>query len=83
MRADLAAQIRRAAAGHRIVVSVDGRSAAVLGPIEGSDPDVTTDALVAAGLLLAPRRTGPFRPAAPTPVWSGVRLDRALREVRG
>jgi hypothetical protein len=39
--------------------------------------------LIAAGAVLAPRRTGTHRPTAPVPVWSGVRLDRALKEVRG
>jgi prevent-host-death family protein len=83
LRADLATMIRRAAAGQRIVVTVGGRSSAVLGPVEDSGGVTSLDALVSAGLLLPPRRADSFRPVAPVPVWSGVRLDRALREVRG
>jgi len=32
---------------------------------------------------VAPRRTDTARPAQAIPVWSGVRLDRALKELRG
>lgn len=83
LRADLATMIRRASAGQRIVVTVAGLSSAVLGPVEEAGPDIGLDALVAAGLVRPPRRTDRFRAAVPIPVWSGVRLDRALREVRG
>ncbi len=31
--------------------------------------------------LIPPRRTGAWRPPAPVAVWSGVRIDRALREL--
>ena len=82
LRRDLAAQLRRAASGERLVVTVGGRPAAMLGPVEGS-ADVTLDALVAAGALVPPRRRDAPRFADPVAVWSGVRLDRAFREVRG
>jgi len=76
--------VRRAAAGQRTIVTIAGRSVAVLGPVQGSGPELGLDALVAAGLLQPPRRSGPAPATAdPVPVWSGVRLDRALREVRG
>jgi len=83
LRSDLATHVRRAAAGHRVVISIGGRAAAVLGPIEDTGPDVGADALIAAGLLIPPRRPGAYRDVPPIPVWSGVRLDKALREVRG
>ena len=35
------------------------------------------------GALIAPRRTGERRTPRPVSVWSGARLDRALRELRG
>jgi prevent-host-death family protein len=82
LRRDLAAQLRRAAGGERLVVTVGGRPAALLGPVEGGG-GVTLDALVAAGALVPPRRHGPPRLDDPIAVWSGVRLDRAFREVRG
>jgi prevent-host-death family protein len=83
LRQDLAAQLRRAASGERLVVTVDGRPAALLGPVEGDAAEVTLDALVAAGALVPPRRRDRPRIAAPVAVWSGVRLDRAFRDVRG
>ena len=85
LRADLAAHLRRAGAGQRVVVTSGGRPLAALGPVE-ADPagrDVTLDALVAAGLLVPPRRPTEAARRDPVPVWSGIRLDRVLREVRG
>ncbi|MBI4883517.1 MAG: hypothetical protein HY826_05620 [Actinobacteria bacterium] len=83
LRADLAAHIRRAGAGQRVVVSVAGRAAAQLGPIEAEQGQTVLADLIAAGAVLAPRRHDPARLSQPVPVWSGVRLDRALRELRG
>ena len=83
LRADLAALLRRAGAGQRLTVSVSGRPLAMIGPVETAGGDVTFDALAAAGLLVPARRADEHRPQAPVPVWSGVRLDRAFREVRG
>lgn len=83
LRGDLAAMIRRAATGQRVTVSVGGRPTAVIGPVEDTGESPSTTSLVAAGLLLPPRRADRARDAVPIPVWAGVRLDRALREVRG
>lgn len=83
LREDLATHVRRASGGQRVMISVGGRAAAQLGPIEDVDGVPTIDALVAAGLLVPPRRTDARGPRQPVPVWSGVRLDRAFRELRG
>ena len=81
LRAELAAAVRRAGAGERVVITVGGRPAAQLGPLDVGSPDL--DRLVASGAVVAPRRSGVWRPPPPVPVWSGVRLDRALAELRG
>ena len=81
LRADLASAVRRAAAGERTVVTANGRPVAQLGPIQHDA--ATLEQLLASGALVAPRRTSPFRAPDPVPVWSGVRIDRALRELRG
>jgi antitoxin (DNA-binding transcriptional repressor) of toxin-antitoxin stability system len=83
LRADLATAVRRAGAGHRQVITVDGRAAAQLGPLEPEGGQVVLADLISAGLVLAPRRTDPHRPHSAIPIWAGARLDRALRELRG
>ncbi len=83
LRADLAAHVRRAGAGQRVVVSVAGREVAQLGPVQSIDGQTVLADLITAGLVVAPRRTDAARPAQAIPVWSGVRLDRALKELRG
>ena len=83
LRADVAAAVRRAGAGERIVVTVSGRPVAQLGPLDETTGTTTLDDLVARGLVLSPRRTGDYRPGDVVPTWRGARLDRLLREIRG
>jgi prevent-host-death family protein len=81
-RANLAAAVRQAEAGHRIVVTVGGRPVAQLGPLDPGHHEPTLDDLAARGLLHRAHRSD--RPApdlvVATPV--GTRLDRLLDEVR-
>jgi prevent-host-death family protein len=81
LRRELARHVRRAAAGERVVIAVGGRPAAALVPLTETASGI--EPLLASGALVPPRRTdgGPHR--APIPVWSGARLDRLLRELRG
>jgi prevent-host-death family protein len=84
VRARLTSLVRRAGSGERIVVTIAGRPVAQLGPVEPASAEVTIDDLVARGLL-EPARRGD-RPATPdvqVDTWTGRRLDKALREVRG
>jgi antitoxin (DNA-binding transcriptional repressor) of toxin-antitoxin stability system len=83
LRADLATHLRRAGAGQRVVVTVGGRAVAQLGPVEPEQGQTVLADLIAAGAVVPPRRTDAARPAPAIPVWSGVRLDRALKELRG
>jgi prevent-host-death family protein len=82
LRANVAALVRRAESGERIVVTVGGRPVAQLVPL-GEPGAGTLDDLVAAGMAVAPSR--PDRPAPPdaidVPV--DVRADRVLDELRG
>ncbi|MEO1064252.1 MAG: type II toxin-antitoxin system prevent-host-death family antitoxin [Actinomycetota bacterium] len=82
LRNRVAAVVRRAEGGERIVVTVDGRPAARLVPIE-PEGEPTLDDLVAAGLLRGPQRSD--RPAAPDPadVPIDARVDGVLDELRG
>lgn len=83
LRTQLAQQVRRAHDGERIIITVDGRPIAQLGPIEPVDADITLADLSARGLITPPHR--PDRPPADfrLPLWAGARLDQILREVRG
>lgn len=81
MRATLADVVRRAGAGERTIVTAHGRPVAQIAPLDEAAPDI--ERLVAAGALIAPRRNGAWRAPAPVAIWSGVRVDHALRELRG
>ena len=81
LRQHLAEAVRRAAAGEITVVTVAGRPAARLGPIDEAAP--TLAQLLACGSLVAPRRTSEWRSPAAVAIGTGVRIDRALRELRG
>ena len=81
LRTHLAAAVRQAAAGQRMVITVDGRPVAQLGPLEPVGTPSLAE-LAAAGLVEPPRRDRPPPPdAVDTAV--DVRLDRILDEVRG
>jgi prevent-host-death family protein len=81
LRAELAGAVRRAAAGERTIVTAHGRPVAQLAPLDEAAPDIAR--LVSSGALVPPRRSGRWRPPSPVAVWSGVRIDRALKELRG
>ena len=83
LRANAATTVRRAEGGERIVVTVDGRAVAQLGPLDPVTAPPTLDDLIARGLVLAPRRHDRPPPGPPIPVWAGARLDRLLGEQRG
>lgn len=83
LRGDLAAAIRRAGAGERIVITVDGAPVAQLGPLESSDGEPTIDDLAARGLVVRARRDDRPAPEFVMPLWAGTRLDSLVREVRG
>jgi antitoxin (DNA-binding transcriptional repressor) of toxin-antitoxin stability system len=82
LRANLAAALRQAGAGERVVITLDGRPIAQLGPLEPLGAPSLTD-LAAAGLVEPPRR--PDRPGSPAALDAAVdvRLDRVVAEVRG
>jgi prevent-host-death family protein len=83
LRNSTAAAVRRAGAGERIVITVDGRPVAQLGPIEAGAGTLTLDDLAARGLLTLPSRADRRPSGIGVAVWAGFRLDRLLRDVRG
>ena len=83
LRARLTSVVRRAGAGERLVITIAGRPVAQLGPIEPATARVTLDDLAARGLVEPARRGDRPRPDLVVDSWTGRRLDRVLREVRG
>jgi prevent-host-death family protein len=84
LRANLAAAVRRAESGQRIVITVGGRAVAQLGPLEplGREAQPTIDDLAARGLVVKARRGDRPPPDLVVAMPVGTRLDRLLAEVR-
>jgi prevent-host-death family protein len=82
LRNNVAAVVRRAGAGERIVVTVDGVPTAQVGPLD-APASATVDDLIAAGLARAPGR----RDRPPAPVAEDAPVDMrpggVLDELRG
>lgn len=76
LRNDVAAVVRRAGGGERIIITVDGEPIAQLGPLEPSG-EPTIDDLAAAGLVRLPGRAD--HPTSPEPF--GVPIDISLASV--
>ena len=82
LRNQVAAVVRRAGAGDRVIVTVDGRPVAQLGPVEPAG-GLTLDDLVAGGLVHPPGRRDKPDPPDPAILPVDLRADRILDEVRG
>jgi prevent-host-death family protein len=74
--------VRRAMAGERIVITLNGVPAAQLGPLNAGAGAASLDDLVAAGLLRRPRTTGPPAHAAPAAAPPGPTTTELLRRHR-
>ena len=83
LRANLTSATRRAAAGERVVITIDGRPVAQLGPVEPTDRRLTLADLATRGLIQPARRHDRPEPEMVMPLWAGTRIDHLVREVRG
>jgi prevent-host-death family protein len=84
LRNETSKVVRRAKAGERIIVTIDGVPAAQLVPIDESPRERTMTELIAMGAVLPPRSTTPPRPASPLRLRSGARTStQVLLEDRG
>ncbi len=83
LRNQVAAVVRRAGDGERIVVTVAGKPVAQIGPLNPDAQGFSLWDLAGAGLAEPPRRHD--RPPAPRPlpVAADFRIDRLLGQVRG
>ena len=83
LRADLTTHVRRAGAGQRVVITVDGQPIAQLGPLTPTT-EPTLDDLAAAGLVRLPVRDEKQAATQSTPTLPvDLAPDRVLAELRG
>ena len=82
LRKELSTVMRRAEAGNRIIVTVDGHPIAQLGPLTPLGEPCLDD-LVATGQVQMPKDS--IKPSVPLPAISPVDLsvERILQELRG
>jgi prevent-host-death family protein len=83
LRADLATHVRRAGGGERVVITVDGKPVAQLGPLTPTT-EPTLDDLAASGLIRLPAREDKPEASGSTPILPiDLSPDRVLAELRG
>ena len=82
LRKELASFLRIANTGEQVIITVDSKPFAALGPIEAKD-EITLDHLIAGGLVRKPLRneslTNPDEPVFPV----DTNIALILREMRG
>jgi prevent-host-death family protein len=82
LRNETSQVVRRARAGERIIVTVDGMPAAEIGPIGATTEARTIDDLIVTGRMLPRQSTAPPRPAQPVAVPGGRTTTQILDELR-
>ncbi|MFN0028107.1 MAG: type II toxin-antitoxin system Phd/YefM family antitoxin [Acidimicrobiales bacterium] len=82
LRAGVASFVQRAANGERLVITVDGRPMAQLGPLTPTGAPQLAD-LAAAGLIEPPRSPPPSLAPEPEDLPVDVRLERVIEDLRG
>ena len=74
--------VRRARAGERMIITVDGVPVAEIGPVSAVERPGSIDELIATGAVLAPGTRTPALPPAPLPAPSGLSTSDVLDELR-
>ncbi len=87
LRNNVASVVRRAQAGERIIVTIDGHPVAQIGAIDARQPSISLADLIASGTLRSPQRStsGSARAAsinAPDQP-ADTNVQQLLRQVRG
>ena len=82
LRKDLANYLRIANSGEEVVITVDGKPFAVLGPLE-TQYEITIDHLVAGGLVNTPLRDEPLGGPEEAILPADSNVSAIIREVRG
>tara|TARA_B100000902_G_C27139953_1_gene828085 strand:+ start:54 stop:371 length:318 start_codon:yes stop_codon:yes gene_type:complete len=82
LRKDLASYLRVANSGEQVIITVDGKPFASLGPLEAQN-EITIDHLVAGGLVNKPLRDQPLGDPEAAILPADSNVSAIIREVRG
>lgn len=82
LRNEASRVVRRARAGERLVITVDGVPAAEIGPVSAAGRSVSLEELIAVGAVMAPRERTASRAPRPLPAPSGRSSSDILAELR-
>jgi len=82
LRNDVSRIVRRARAGERLLVTVNGVPAAEIGPLSEGPGKPTLEELIASGAILPPRTRAKPQPARPLDLDGPLTTDEILRELR-
>jgi prevent-host-death family protein len=82
LRNQVSRVVRRARAGERMIITVDGVPAAEIGPVSAVERARSIDELIATGGVLAARTRTAAPPAAPLPAPSGLSTSDVLDQLR-
>lgn len=74
--------VRRARAGERLIITVDGVPAAEIGPVRSAEQATSIDELIVTGAVVAARVKTTAPPAKPVPAPSGRSSLDVLRQLR-
>ena len=74
--------VRRARAGERLIITVDGVPAAEIGPVKAAERATSLDELIAPGAVVVARTRTPPPPPKPARVPSGRSSSDVLAELR-
>jgi prevent-host-death family protein len=74
--------VRRARAGERMLITVDGVPVAEIGPVRGTERAASLPELIATGTVIGPRSRRAARPPRPVPAPSGRSSSSVLHELR-
>jgi prevent-host-death family protein len=74
--------VRRARAGERLIITVDGVPAAEIGPVREAERATSLDELIATGVVVVARTRTPPPPPKPARVPSGRSSSDVLAELR-
>lgn len=82
LRNQVSRVVRRARAGERMLITVDGVPVAEIGPVRATDRGTSLPELIATGAVNGPRSRTAARPPRPVPAPSGRSSSSILNDLR-